>query len=791
MPGDIVVTAQKRAESSSRIGMSIAAFSAETLRDADIRSTEDLTRVVPGFTVAKSVANTPIYNLRGVGSQSQFLSTTSPVGVYVDEVAYAYPYMANNVAFDLERVEVLKGPQGTLYGRNTTGGLVNYITARPTADWSGALRLSYGNYQSYTAEGHLSGPLTPTLGFRIAARYDGRDKGWQRSITRPGDRLGEIDRFTTRGSLEIKPSSSFNALLTGTYWQDRSDTQAAQLVGYIEQAPGFGNPAALASLLPAHDARLADWTPPGYQVVPTILPRPKLQANSRFYNLTLRTVTQLADSLSLTTVTGYNNVRRDDVIDLDGSATEILTYRNKGKITSFSQEARLSGDGARFNWIVGANYSRDKIDEDQIGYSQEPSNLAQIRQLALLMKVNPAAAATVLGIPAPAVPGFIALAQFNTAAYSIPQILSGFSNYRTQLHGTNRTWGVFGNAQWQIADTFKLNGGLRYSQDLYKFNNCAADYMGYSNPAAVPFLGIILLRQPLVAGNGACLVLKDDFSGLVNGTGTYVGKLDEDNISFRGSLEWTPNTSLLGYASVSRGYKSGAAPVLPGLVASQLAPIGQERLMAYEAGVKAKLFSRTMQFNTAGFYYDYSDKQLYNRVSLPILGNIAKLFNVPKSRVLGAEAEMTWQPNTAFTLRTAVTYLDSKVLSFTGIDEFGQTLNFRGRDFPYTPKWSGSLLATYRAPISNMLVLTPAADVSLQSSSSASLSNNPLLRINGRAVANVSLALENRRAGWEARLWARNVFDKYYWNGADYLTDAITRFAGEPRTYGLSLQYEF
>ena len=129
---EVIVTAQKREQNVNEIGMAISAFSGEDLTALGVMSTRDLTNLVPGFTVAQSDLNTPIYTLRGVGFNTPNLSSASPVGVYVDEASFPYPYMSNGLIHDLERVEVLKGPQGTLYGRNTTGGLVNFITNRPT-----------------------------------------------------------------------------------------------------------------------------------------------------------------------------------------------------------------------------------------------------------------------------------------------------------------------------------------------------------------------------------------------------------------------------------------------------------------------------------------------------------------------------------------------------------------------------------------------------------------------------------------------------------------------------------
>ena len=209
----IVVTAQKRSQSVDDVGMSIQAFTGDTLRDSGVASASDLTQIVAGFNFSRSNANTPIYTLRGVGFQTPNLSSTSPVGIYVDEVAYAFPYMGNGPLFDIERVEVLKGPQGTLYGRNTTGGLVNFITTKPGNFLEAKLRAEAGNYETYNIEGFVNLPLSDTLAVRLAGRAENRDRGWQRSRTRD-ERLGKVDRTGLRGTLAWEPTSALTVALS-------------------------------------------------------------------------------------------------------------------------------------------------------------------------------------------------------------------------------------------------------------------------------------------------------------------------------------------------------------------------------------------------------------------------------------------------------------------------------------------------------------------------------------------------------------------------------------------------
>ena len=157
---EVIVTAQRRAESINKVGMAIQAIDAESLEALRVTSVRDLTNIVPSFTVSQSYQGVPTYTLRGIGFNTINLSATSTVGTYVDEVAYAYPIMNTGPIMDLERVEVLKGPQGTLYGRNTTAGLINFITARPTENFRAGATAEIGNYETYNFSGFISGPLT-------------------------------------------------------------------------------------------------------------------------------------------------------------------------------------------------------------------------------------------------------------------------------------------------------------------------------------------------------------------------------------------------------------------------------------------------------------------------------------------------------------------------------------------------------------------------------------------------------------------------------------------------------
>jgi iron complex outermembrane receptor protein len=260
---EVVVTAQKRSQAVTDIPMSITAFTGETMKDAGVRDTTDIAALVPGMAFSDSPTGPPIYTMRGVGFNESSTQASSTVGVYVDEVGVPYPIMTRGPMLDIERVEVLKGPQGTLYGRNSTGGAINFIAAKPGEEFEAGVTGSYGRYGAASGEGFVSGPLTDNMRARLAAKYVTSDEGWQESVTR-GDELGEMDKMSLRFSLAADLGDRADALFTTSYWKDKSDTLAPQF-----QAGNYANLGPVADVIrPSEptpgsigsDATEAEWT---------------------------------------------------------------------------------------------------------------------------------------------------------------------------------------------------------------------------------------------------------------------------------------------------------------------------------------------------------------------------------------------------------------------------------------------------------------------------------------------------------------------------------------------------
>lgn len=775
----IIVTAERRAQPLNRVGVSVAAVGAQELATFNVQQAQDLRRVVPGFQAIESASTgSPIYVLRGVGFDAPAPATSSPVGVYMDEVSVPYAYMSQGLVFDLERVEVLRGPQGTLYGRNTTGGLINLIAAPPTDTFEGALTAGYGNYNTWETEGYLSGPIADALTGRLSFRSWNREDGWQRSVTRPNDRLGELHRQSARIILEFEPDTIGRFTLTGNYWQIKGDTQAPQAVEFLRNAiPPSLVADVTASLIPnPTDANLADFTDPNRDLAVAeagrragigIQDRPPLKQNSDFYSLTFRTEIDVSDNATLHWLSNFSSLDYSTVRDFGGLQTESLTQKSSGSIDTLSQEIRLVGGADRFNWSVGGYIAFDETNQRDLGFVAELSTIVDGR--AFLPVLNP-----LFGSP-----------------FTADELASAFRNYAARGESEVEVYALFANANFELSDQLSVKGGARYTYDKETGSSCALNV----NDGQTPF---ITLLYPILTGNFAlprvepngCYTLTEDFSDF-----TLVQNAQSDeNIAWRGGIDYTPNENILLYGLVSRGYKSGSFPVFAAANETQLRPVEPEQLTSYEIGAKLGLFDRRMQVNASAFYYDYKNRQTFGRVPDIVFGSLLRIVNIPSSEAYGGEVEATIRVHDYITARGAVAYLETEIKEFQGFDvrsQVGIPTDFAGDSLPFSPRIqaSGSLIGDF--PLTQALDLLASANVSHQSRSSNVLGREPGFDIDPYTVVGATLGLHARDDGWSVEVWADNLFDEYYFTSAQRGNETLLRYAGMPRTFGVRGTIQF
>jgi outer membrane receptor protein involved in Fe transport len=739
---EIVVTANKREESANTVPMSITAATGEVLERQGIDQPRDLVKITPSFTYADSYVGSPIFTLRGVGFSDISLGGRPTVSIYIDEAPLPFSIVTRGASLDLERVEVLKGPQGTLFGQNATGGAINYVAAKPTETFEAGAHLGFGSFNAIEAGGFISGPLGETVSVRLAIDHS-RSDDWQKSYT-TGQTNGAGDFTSGRMILAWTPSEQLKVQLSLNGFQDRSDVQAGQVIAISPGIPAAAAfvPGLLTYPLAPANARAADWNP-GLDYA----------RDNAFVQGNLRIDHDLTDRLTLTSLTSVSHYDHRELQDIDGTALSNLSQLTTGEIASVSQELRLAGEiGAAGHFVMGATWARDEV--DQLGLDR--------------------------------------IDQSTTAFTFVPFGLPLFTSFEDSNSQKVRTTAVFASADYQVTDTVKIYGGLRYTRSVDKFHGCTAD-----TGDGVTALDFGVLQNVFRAGAGLPPNAPIPAAGCVTSNAAFVpglvrDTLDEDNVAWRAGAEWTPRPRMLLYANVSRGYKAGGFPDLAATLDTQYLPATQESLVAYEAGFKTTLLERTLQLNGAVFYYDYSDKQILGKVLDPVFGPLLRMVNVPKSEITGAEIQAVWTPARGLTINAGGSYIDSRVLDhFINYDAAGALTDFHGEAFPNTPKWQYVMDIDYRRDVAKGLVGFVGGGVTYQSDTNSQLGELPALAVDSYALVDLRAGLESADGAWRVSAWGRNVGDVYYWTAANRNLDTTVRFAGRPATYGVTLSYRF
>ena len=350
----VEVTAQRRLESVQDVGVAISVLSGDELAARGVTNVNKLQNELPSLEVEPAFGSgQPQFRIRGIGFQDYGANNASAVGIYVDEVAFSFPVQTQGLLFDLERVEVLRGPQGTLYGKNTTGGAINLLTRKPTKSTEGGFSLSYGSNNAKSAQGYISGALSDNLRGRFSAATE-QGGAWQ-SNRLTGEKLGDKNITALRGQLELDVTRDFKANLTLTHNVDKSDVTGLYLFskqvnyGYAADAErtktGWGLASDFASLI-------------------GVDPRAKPSRDNSATNLALALNWDLG-ATKLTSVTSHQKFDRRELADWDGTELNHSDVFWKDKASITTQELRLaSNKEAALNWVVGAYYAKEKLDED-------------------------------------------------------------------------------------------------------------------------------------------------------------------------------------------------------------------------------------------------------------------------------------------------------------------------------------------------------------------------------------------------------------------------------------------
>ena len=610
---EIVVTAQKRSENLQDVPVSVTAFTADQLKDQRVGDVLALSGLSPGLQIKTddNAANPRIF-IRGIGVNDFNPATASAVGVYVDGVYVASPLAQMAGFYDLQQVEVLRGPQGTLYGRNTTGGAINVTTKRPTSTPEGNLAVDYGRFNSIKAEGGFGGPIVDTLAFRISGLYDKSDGYTLNRLT--GHKGNDADRKAVRGALSFKPDDKLSVDVSANYSKSSGGSiltynrsliaQTAEAASTVDPDPTYG----YAFCKPAYYTSGQCTNAAGYANTSGN----KYEGDYRFEGKDVvklfgatTAITYDFGPATLYSITGYQSAKRDDYEETDANPVSIFDARYIAEQNTISQELRLQSNGATpLRWVAGVYAARDNLDNDS------HYNVLEVMRVPDPVNnptgMDPANSVGVFGWP---------------------------------LHQKTTSYAAFGQVDYDLTSRLTLTGGLRWSQDKKTFHYVSdVDY------------GLLTLFE-------------------------YDNEKTFSSISGRVGLRYAVSDDANVYATYNRGTKSGGFFSGQTTDPDDLGPYKDETVNAYEMGAKSEFFDRRLRINASVFYYDYKDLQVYTviqRSGLPV----QLFTNASKARVYGGEAEIEARPMAGLSLTLGASLLSAEYKNFVslGDDYSGNTL---------------------------------------------------------------------------------------------------------------------
>ena len=630
---EIVVTAQKRAESLQDVPIAVQAFTGENLDELGVQSAEDIMLYVPNAAILPQGGTKMNYFIRGVGTADFHLNVVGAVGVYLDDVALNSPFAVTFNTFDMERVEVLRGPQNTLFGRNTTGGAVNYISRKPDVDdgLNGYLEAGYGRYDQFDIEAGGGVALGENAAARIAFSSNMRDGAW-RNHTLDKD-IGNYQRQALRGQLRVQPDASLDLLFNVHGGVSRSNPDPYKNIG-LQDPTNRAAPCPLpaGALVAQNNPNCIDSTgfSHQYQNWEDNFGNLEMKENVDLWGTSFRAEWDL-DAFTVVSVTAYEEFEVEFAEDSDGSPNTGFQFYQDGEYEQWSQELRLqSAAEGSLRWIAGFYW-----------FLEDGEYATAVRRT-----------------PAPLAPA--GPRNFNI----IPN---------TIVTQDNEVYSVYGQVEYDMQSDLTATVGLRWTKETKE---------GVNNPS---------VRCVGTGGPPFCPPASNDFHPSLNTLPDLPGvffppaeDLDYDSTDWGASfaLDWQASDDVLLYGSISRGFKGGgfslaALQALTGNAAESVAP---EILWAYEVGVKTAWLDNSLQLNGAIFYYDWADLHSFQPLVDPTSGEaIPRLLNVPEASLKGGEVELQWAPEGGWLLIAGVGLLDGQ------IDDPGEILGvFKGNNLPNT-----------------------------------------------------------------------------------------------------------
>ena len=760
---EIIVTAQKREQSIQDVGITITAYSGYQIKALGFEDSSDIAAMTPGVYISGAVGGQQsLFTIRGV-TQNDFNDTTeSPIAVYVDDSYVGFSQGQLFGMFDLERVEVLKGPQGTLFGRNATGGLIHYISRKPTQELEGYGEVTYGSYNQARFEGAVGGPLSDTLAARAAVFYNRFDEIIDndypnRFVTLNGAPLpigGEDifndDSLAFRGQLLFQPNEDIEFLLIGNYARSRLSTAPLLEIPTVPilNAAGIHVGTILAGPTETREAAAPDGTPLNHRFsfdgpdTQRAVPGGNLygpsctQQNLEDLNCSLDfafddlnttdshgisgNLTWDFDAFTLTAISDYKSFDKFFAVTGSGGPASTTNTMFEAKAETFTQELRLNGEFERGNWVAGVYYLNIDV-AARTAITAEETSLFQ---------------------------------PFVGAAWGDATI--------SQL-GTD-SWSVFGQLEFGLSEQLTFIAGLRGIQENKDFSGEEGFYLS-TNPLTLDTDTLVFPVQPRSTHKQNATL--------------WSGKVQ---------LDWQPLDNLLIFGSFNRGVKAGGFNTTftfgAGFPVTDI-PYKDETLLAFETGFKVDdLFGGTTRINGSFFYYDYSDYQGF------FFSQVTGFVTNVDAEYKGVELELFSAPVEGLNLGLNLSYLDAKVFDI----QLGPGL-FVDTEPTFSPEIQLAGLLRYEWPQRFWGGYVSAqASFNYASTYFENIRNFEASKLPAYVIGNLRLGWRSEDDRWQGTFFINNVANQlYYRTGFDTstATGANSRAPGKPRWFGANLRYNF
>jgi outer membrane receptor protein involved in Fe transport len=769
---EIVVTAQRREQSLQDVPMAISAVSGATLRDAGAIGIDGVATLVPSLQLIAN--NQPLaqsYRIRGLGTDPNIPTFEPSVALFIDGVYMPRSGLGVEDLVDIERVEVLKGPQSTLYGKNATAGVISVVSARPSDEFGGRLEATAGIIEggrtafAWRMAGSVTGALAKGVRGRLTAVY--YDAGASFRNLAPGaEQANEMRRYAVRGQLEFDLSEKITLNLTGARSEvlDSNGTNPDLFRGAAnEPSMLLDNNAALNSRFGVTACPDND---PRNRVICTTDPNRSNSVN----DMLSATLTADLGAATLTSITAWSQYRSSLLAtDIDQVSLPLVTFRDTQAGETFTQEVRLvSPTGGTFEWLLGAYYLDNSFERGDRGRTA-------------MFELQPAAGLFPLS---PLLP---------------PQVVYGQAGDRGFLdsRANSEYFALFGQATYRFSSLFALTGGLRWQTETKtaSINNSATFTPNPGLPVGSPLAGLNLLTVSLVPSATFPAGVP------INGS---LAPVKHDDVTWNVTANITPDDDSLIYATYARGSKAGGHNIAFGNAVPALRGFGAETVDHWEVGGKFDLADRRARLAISLFRSDYNNYQNAGFVGLQYLVN-----NAQKVRVTGLEAEGTFRLAKGLTMNLGGAWIDAKFRRYTGgACWFGRapdanpgangaftSCDLSGKRLPLAPELRATGALQYEKATS-LGALYARTDVNWQTKvnvNSASL--DPRNVQNAYALVNLRLGLRLDN-GLDASLWATNLFNTTVVQQAGVLslfgtTSGFQNYLAAPRQLGITLRYGF